>query len=227
MLTSILQFTRSWFAPTIPTHESIPSCVPEWSEAMAEQHAAIWWHVKPHTATSVEQVVALCQSIAYVEQRRVPGAIVHCGVGKGGGAMAAALSLLALDSTQRQLYLCDTFTDARLNEVKQALMLTRYPWEKCRFANAAMPTNMPEQIALLRLDTDGFESTYVGLEHFYPRLADGGILIINGFGLWQGAQHAADIYFREQLIDADLRTIDGTGRLHLKCERRMALQLAA
>ena len=42
------------------------------------------------------------------------------------------------------------------------------------------------EIALLRLDTDWYESTRHELEHLYPRLAPGGVLIIDDYGAWQG-----------------------------------------
>src|SRR5882672_350035 len=106
MLTHLL---RRWFAPALPAHESTSMYLPEWSDVMAELHASIWWKVKPYTMTSMERVVALCQSIAYLEKHDVPGDIVECGVWKGGSIMAAALALLGLDSTQRQLWLYDTF----------------------------------------------------------------------------------------------------------------------
>jgi hypothetical protein len=37
---------------------------------------------------------------------------------------------------------------------------------------------MPEKIALLRLDTDWYESTKHELEYLYPLLMPGGVLII-------------------------------------------------
>jgi hypothetical protein len=230
---------------------------------MAEQHAAIWWRVKPYTMTSVERVVALCQSIAYLEDQRIPGAIVECGVWKGGSVMAAALALLALESTQRLLYLYDTFAgmtepadidvdwqgrparallrqgtveaeqmraSCPLHEVKEALMQTRYPWEKLIFVpgriEQTIPAQVPERIALLRLDTDWYESTYHELTHLYPRLADGGVLIVDDYGHWQGAQKAVDDYFRRHGIAAELRTIDFTGRLLIK-RAAPAMALAA
>src|SRR6516162_5125985 len=109
MLTSLLHFVRRCLNSRIPEPDQVPLCVPEWCEWMAQRHASIWRKVKPYTMTSVERVVALCQSIAYLEKHRVPGAIVECGVWKGGSVMASAYSLLAFESTQRQLYLYDTF----------------------------------------------------------------------------------------------------------------------
>ena len=145
--------------------------------------------------------------------------------------MASALALLALESTQRQLYLYDTFNESyTLQDVKQALMQTRYPWEKILFVpgrvEETIPTQVPAKIALLRLDTDRYESSYQVLEHLYPRLSDGGILIVDDYGHWQGAKKAVDEYFREQGIEAELRTIDSSARLLLK-RPQQAFSLAA
>ena len=47
----------------------------------------------------------------------------------------------------------------------------------------------------MRLDTDFYESTKVELEILFPRLAKGGILIIDDYGNWKGAKKAVDEYF--------------------------------
>ncbi|MCA9130255.1 MAG: class I SAM-dependent methyltransferase [Planctomycetales bacterium] len=53
-----------------------------------------------------------------------------------------------------------------------------------------IPGNIPERIALLRLDTDFYASTKHELEHLYPRLSNGGILIVDDFGSWAGSRKA-------------------------------------
>ena len=53
-----------------------------------------------------------------------------------------------------------------------------------------------------------------------------GILIVDDYGHWQGAKKAVDEYFREQGIEAELRTIDASARLLLK-RPQQALSLAA
>lgn len=55
--------------------------------------------------------------------------------------------------------------------------------------------NLPDRIALLRLDTDWYASTLVELAVLYPRLEHGGILIVDDYGHWQGARKAVDEYF--------------------------------
>jgi hypothetical protein len=56
----------------------------------------------------------------------------------------------------------------------------------------------PERIALLRLDTDWYESTLAELELLYPRLSPGGVLIIDDYGHWAGARKAVDEFFERE-----------------------------
>ena len=60
------------------------------------------------------------------------------------------------------------------------------------------PENLPETIAILRLDTDFYESTKAELEILYPRLSKGGVLIVDDYGEWAGARKAVDEYFSGQ-----------------------------
>ena len=82
-----------------------------------------------------------------------------------------------------------------------------------------IPATLPEKIAILRLDTDWYESTRHELEHLYPRLVDGGVLIIDDYGYWDGARKAVDEYFREACRAIRLNRIDDTGRIALKIAR--------
>jgi O-methyltransferase len=63
----------------------------------------------PYTKTPSVRVVALCSSIDYVVRHDIPGAIVECGLWRGGSLMAAALRLVDLGVTDRPLYGFDTF----------------------------------------------------------------------------------------------------------------------
>lgn len=54
---------------------------------------------------------------------------------------------------------------------------------------------LPESIAVLRLDTDWYESTKIELEVLYPLLSSGGILILDDYGCWLGQRKAVDEYF--------------------------------
>jgi O-methyltransferase len=68
---------------------------------------------------------------------------------------------------------------------------------------------LPDQIALLHLDTDWYASTAIELELLYPRLLPGGILIVDDYGHWLGARKAVNDYFAGQSVQFD--RIDYTG----------------
>ena len=79
-----------------------------------------------------------------------------------------------------------------------------------------IPQKIPSTIALLRLDTDWFESTYHELVHLYPILVKNGVLIIDDYGHWKGAKDATDQYFKENNIKMLLNRIDYTVRAGIK-----------
>ncbi len=79
-----------------------------------------------------------------------------------------------------------------------------------------LPKEAPEEIALLRLDTDWYESTKHELEHLYPRLVPGGVLILDDYGYWQGARRAVNEYFARHGPRPLLHRLDNTGRIAIK-----------
>lgn len=107
-----------------------------------------------------------------------------------------------------------------LDEVKKNIANCGYPQENILFIKGkvedTIPQNIPQSIALLRLDTDWFESTYHELQHLYPLLVKNGVLIIDDYGHWKGAKEATDQYFREQNIKMLLHRVDYTVRTGIK-----------
>lgn len=57
--------------------------------------------------------------------------------------------------------------------------------------------NLPDKIALLRLDTDWYESTKHEMNILYPRLQKDGVLLIDDYGHWQGSRKAIDEYISD------------------------------
>jgi hypothetical protein len=72
-------------------------------------HARIWRAVRPYTMTSAERIYAAIEATRHVVRSGIPGAIVECGVWRGGSTMAMAMTLLDMGVTDRRLYLYDTF----------------------------------------------------------------------------------------------------------------------
>jgi len=108
---------------------------------------------------------------------------------------------------------------ASLDEVRANLATTGYPSQRLHFVEGmvedTIPAVAPEQISILRLDTDWYESTRHELEHLWPRLSPGGVLIVDDYGHWQGARRAVDEFFAA-VGPVLLQRIDYTGRLALK-----------
>jgi hypothetical protein len=79
-----------------------------------------------------------------------------------------------------------------------------------------LPGHAPDELALLRLDTDWYASTRHELEHLFPRLRAGGALIVDDYGHWRGARQAVDEYFSSVHPPLLLSRIDYTGRIAVK-----------
>ena len=109
---------------------------------------------------------------------------------------------------------------AGLDDVQRNLFSTGYPREKLHFVKGkvedTVPQGAPQEIALLRLDTDWYESTRHELMHLFPRLKNNGVLIIDDYGHWKGARQAVDEYFAAQNFKPLLTRLDYTGRLLIK-----------
>ncbi len=204
--------------------------------------------------TSPDRVIALCKAVEHVVRTSVPGAIVECGVWRGGSMMAVASTLLHLGRTDRHLHLFDTFEGmtapaeidrdykgapaeilleeakgdrtqqiwayAGLDEVRRNMGSTGYPQDQLHFVvgrvEDTLPAQAPDAIALLRLDTDWYESTIHELRTLWHRLAVGGILIVDDYGQWQGARQAVDEFFAQLDSPPFLMRIDYSGRIAVK-----------
>jgi hypothetical protein len=219
-----------------------------WSAA---EHELLDW-VAPYTMLSPQRVIAVCDAVRYVMAAGLDGAIVECGVWRGGAMMAAARTLLDGGDRGRRLFLYDTFAgmsepsaadvDARgvpagramrrqgrdaagnsrwcnasLADVRGNLAATGYPPELCTFVAGrvedTLPGTLPGPIALLRLDTDWYESTAHELEHLLPLVVPGGVLLIDDYGYWRGARRAVDEHLGRHGIHLLLSRTDATGRM--------------
>lgn len=215
--------------------------------------AAVVEATRPYTLTSPERVFALCSAVSYLLEASIPGAIVECGVWRGGSMMAAAMTLAGAGCDDRDLFLFDTFTTMPapgprdfdcygtpasayfegpgsalddpaysylpLDQVRGLLEATGYPPARLHFVAGLIEETVPEQappeIALLRLDTDWYQSTAHEMHHLFPRMAPGGVLIVDDYGHFRGAREAVDEYFASHDVHVLLNRIDSTGRMAL------------
>ena len=135
----------------------------------------------------------------------------------------AAKDLLATEDPDSKIW-----ANCSLTEVQAALSETGYPAEQIEFivgpVESSIPRRITESIALLRLDTDWFQSTFHELVNLWPRVAEGGILIIDDYGCWAGAKKAVDQYFAQMGLRPLLHRIDGCGRLAIKISAKQSIR---
>jgi len=193
--------------------------------------------VRSRTMTDENRLENLILAVQYVTRESIPGAIVECGVWRGGSMMAAALTLLELKDTSREIFLYDTFEGmtepqdldrdfkgasakrqileapkrqgnysknvtafASLSDVKLGMQSTEYPSNQIKYVvgdvlETLKSDDTPKAIAVLRLDTDWYESTKVELEILWSRVSIGGIVILDDYDHWEGAKKAVDEFF--------------------------------
>lgn len=210
--------------------------------------------VKPYTMVGPERLHAFMHATRYVVKNQIPGAVVECGVWRGGAVMTSIRTLQSLGVDDREVYLYDTFEGmpqptehdrkssgleaaekfqleridnrqsnwcrAEYDFVRQIVLGTGYQTDRIRFVKGlveeTIPETVPDQIAILRLDTDWYESTKHELECLFPRLVRGGVLILDDYGCWLGARKATDEYFAEHSIPMLLNRTDTDGRIGVK-----------
>jgi len=221
--------------------DRIPSYVDDTTRAILERS-------QPRTLTGLQKLLPLADAVRHIAEHQIPGAMVECGVWRGGSMQAVAWTLLDAGVDDRDLHLYDTFEGmsqpteddvqtrtrataadllargkamciADLDDVKVGMRETGYPVDKVHFhpgkVEDTIPEHIPDQIALLRLDTDWYESTKHELEHLYPRLSPGGVLIIDDFGSWDGARKAT-LEWLEETHEPLLLIPIGAARIAIK-----------
>lgn len=111
---------------------------------------------------------------------------------------------------------------ASIDDVRSGMLSTGYPSDRMHFVQGmveeSIPDRAPKTIAILRLDTDWYESTRHEMNHLFPRLVRGGVLIVDDYGHWTGCRQAIDEYLKANQIRLLLNRVDYTGRMAVKTE---------
>lgn len=109
---------------------------------------------------------------------------------------------------------------ASFEDVKRNIRSTGYPASRIHMVKGpvedTIPGTIPPAVAILRLDTDWYESTRHEMQHLYPLLTVSGIIIIDDYGHWKGARKAVDEYVAGHGVRLFLSRIDYTGRIGIK-----------
>jgi len=203
---------------------------------------------KEFSKASTQRLMAMHDHLRRIDAAHIPGDVVECGVWRGGhiilARMIAPTRLCWLYDTftgmtapgphdlkrsgmkpPPEKALSKKWTMASRDEVTENLKAHNlFDESKLKFVVGDVcetlkhPENLPDKIALLRLDTDWFESTKAELETLWPRLVKGGTIIIDDYGHWMGVRKATQEYFAHHLPDyvRRLHSIDYTAVVMVK-----------
>jgi O-methyltransferase len=197
------------------------------------------WPANGVTMIGLERLCGLERCIETVLADGVPGDLIETGVWRGGATIFmramldirgvadrlvwAADSFAGLPVPDEDGYPADTddahhtidFLAVPLDEVKANFARYRVSTELVRFVPGWFKDTLPglrdQRWALLRLDGDMYESTLLGLEHLYPRLSEGGYVIVDDYGALEGCRQAVEDFRAARGIDTPIERIDWTG----------------
>jgi O-methyltransferase len=190
--------------------------------------------VSPYTMLSRERIQNILDCIATLEKENIPGDFLEIGVFKGGAIMAMALKCIQL-SSNRKIIAYDTFdgmttptsydvsykglrAEEELPYIKSLFTETQANIDKTGYSNVEYvigdillqkKEQVPKTIALLRLDTDWYESTRHELDIFEPNVSKDGFVVIDDYGHWLGCKKAVDEFL--QIHPYEKVSIDYTG----------------
>ncbi|MDD5449335.1 MAG: macrocin O-methyltransferase [Candidatus Omnitrophica bacterium] len=166
--------------------------------------------VKPYTMVDPFRLSMLYE-LACGIANKVEGDIIECGVCNGG---SAAILAAAVVNYPNKLWLYDTFEGippptekdgslakdyegklkGSIDKVNKVLTQVNFPLERIIFRKGnfkdTFQNPLPNKVALLHIDADWYESVLDSLRTFYSLVSEGGVVILDDFGYWEGARQA-------------------------------------
>ncbi len=155
--------------------------------------------------------------------RKIPGCVVECGVWRG-GMIAGIADVLGPDrqyflldsfeglprarpevdgaaviAWQSDVTSPAYYNNCKAEEAEAAASMnlsraTTFSLVKGWFNETVPKFNPPSEIAVLRLDGDLYDSTRICLEYLFPKVADGGVVLIDDYYDWDGCARAVNEY---------------------------------
>jgi O-methyltransferase len=197
------------------------------------------WPYYADTMIGTKRLENIEYCVGEVLKDNVPGDLIETGVWRGGASIFMKALLKASDVTDRKVWVADSFEGLpKPNEEKYpadkgdkfftyktlavsqevvAKNFAKYDLldDNVKFLKGwfkdTLPTAPIEQLSVVRLDGDMYESTMDGLVNLYPKLSKGGFIIIDDWGAVEGCQKAVIDYREKHGITEEIRTIDWAG----------------
>lgn len=191
-----------------------------------------------HTMIGRKRLDHLHHCLNLVVTENIPGDLIETGVWRGGATIFMQAHLKAHAITGRTVWVADSFAGLprpsvaedigydisashepilAISEDKVRALFARYDLldENVRFLKGwfrdTLPTAPIEQLALLRLDGDLYESTMDALLALYDKLSPGGFIIVDDYGALPPCRRAIEDFRTERGITEPLEPIDWTG----------------
>lgn len=187
---------------------------------------------KPLSLLTKNQLDLIEKIAVALEQRKVPGDFIEAGIWRGGAVILMRALIDAYGMTDRRVFAADSFAGipmnlkgrndpvdlwpdrwiAPLDEVKQniarfGLLDDRIVFVPGFFADS-LKTLSGERFSLVRLDSDSYDSVETSLEHLYPLLSKGGVVILDDWHL-DGCKAAVVDYRNRHGIDDKIYIFEG------------------
>ena len=194
------------------------------------------WPVLAHTMVGTLRIKNVAELTQRVLDEQIPGDFIEAGVWRGGCCIQMKGVLAANGVTDRKIYLADSFeglptpnvdaypSDAgydltgfaqlavSVEDVRENFRRYGLLDESIRFVKGWFSDTLPAleagPFALIRLDGDLYESTYVSLEALYPKLSPGGFVIIDDVNFLPPCKQAVFDYRAKMGITTPLNAID-------------------
>ena len=202
------------------------------------------WPQSAETMVGLARLTSLRDCVTTVLAEQVPGDLLEAGTWRGGSAILMRGVLEAYGDATRRVWVADSFqgvpppdaerypADAgdtfhtwdelavpvervRANFTKYGLLDDRVRFLEGWFKDT-LPGAPVEQLAVLRIDGDLYESTLDALRPLYPKVAPGGFVIVDDYGCVPGCKQAVEEFRSEHGITSPLEKIDWTGVLWRK-----------
>lgn len=192
-----------------------------------------------HTMMGRKRLDSLHECLDRIRNNAVPGDLVECGVWRGGGCILMAAYLQIFGMPGRRVFVADSFEGlpkptlaedvgldlsierspelaVRLDTVKANFEIYDLLADNVVFLKGWFKDTLPaapiDEIAVLRLDGDLYESTMDSLEALYDKVASEGVVIVDDYGALETCRKAiSDFFARRSEPLPHLSKIDWTG----------------
>ncbi len=197
------------------------------------------WPSVAHTMIGHHRMLNIRLVMEHVLENDIPGDFIETGVWRGGACIYARAILKAFGDTQRKVWVADSFEglpkpdeekypadqgdkhhtydplSISMEEVQSNFSIYDLLDDQVQFLKGwfkdTLPTAPIEQIAVLRLDGDMYESTMDGLNNLYHKVSPGGFIIVDDYGAVAACAQAVSDFRKQHDIQEPIKNIDDIG----------------